>query len=718
MKKVALVIALIAVLIAGTSSSIAWARGESSGSAIGTQTSPDVRVVSVPLDDDGQGDKEDFDGVIFSASDTPTGSTYMLCDNWGGNWADAEKLPPSDGVYNPPPVNANEEDDVLCWALTACNILEWTGWGFVSGLDNSDEMGDYFEDHVTDGYGVIDDGWEWWFTGNLPYHGENWTSEDVEGGDFWSGSYTYTNYRHIGPDVTKTMETIDTYLHNGWGIGIGIEGHAITVWGFNYDSNVDKITNPHDYYLGIWVTDSDDDRTQANPPDRLRYYEVAWNSTNNRCYMPSYGSRNIVEVKALEPFPENRPVANAGGSYTGSEGSPITFDGLASSDADGDALLYRWDFDNDRTWDNAWSSSPTASFTWGDDYSGTVVLEVFDGRLRDIDIATVTVLNVAPAITPFGPFTVDENSPLSLTVTSDDPGSDDLTFTWELQLGPIIVSTYYNDGVGPDPLPSPGGVYPFSATDIVGHTYGDNGIYTVTLTVEDDDGGVATYSTTITVNNVAPTITAHSMNQPNDQFILPIVHTLTFDATATDPGSDDLTFTWDWGDASPYDTEIYYNNGSNPDPYPSPEINPMTATDTAEHIYSAPGNYTVILTVTDDDGGTCTTTRVVHVADAEEAKHITNQYIQNLPDTVFKGKADQRKNAFNNMFNALDNMLAADNYYGMIQHMRNNIREKADGYIDGKQGNDWIIDRDVQVELCQKIDDITEYLEYLISIMP
>ncbi len=51
-------------------------------------------------------------------------------------------------------------------------------------------------------------------------------------------------------------------------------------------------------------------------------------------------------------------------------------------------------------------------------------------------------------------------------------------------------ATYYNDGTGPDAYPSPGGVFPFTATDVQTHVYAMAGTYATVVRVTDDDGGV------------------------------------------------------------------------------------------------------------------------------------------------------------------------------------------------------------------------------------
>ena len=74
---------------------------------------------------------------------------------------------------------------------------------------------------------------------------------------------------------------------------------------------------------------------------------------------------------------------------------------------------------------------------------------------------------------------------------------------------------------------------------------------------------------------------------------LPAGTNLVFTATATDPGMDDLTFTWDWGDGTPAIVAVYPNSG----------YSPFTATDIQSHAYASAGTYTLMVKASDDDGG-------------------------------------------------------------------------------------------------------------------
>ncbi len=278
---------------------------------------------------------------------------------------------------------------------------------------------------------------------------------------------------------------------------------------------------------------------------------------------------------------------------------------------------YKWDFNNyvDSDGDGNFTNDidatgPTPTHIYGDDGVYTVTLTVTDNiTFFANDTCNVIVNNVAPTIESFGPFLLDEGVTLTFTANSTDPGSDDLTFTWSWGDGTSDnITVYHNDGIAPDPYPSPFGTYPFSVTDTVQHIYGDNGVYQITLTVDDDDGGSTTYIENINIGNVAPTIDSVDAPDGNEGTVI------RFSSTATDLGSDDLTFTWSWGDGSSDTVTIHYNDGFGPDPYPSPwGTFPFSLTDIVQHVYDEDGVYIINLTVEDDDGGVAVYTTNVTV---------------------------------------------------------------------------------------------------------
>ena len=291
---------------------------------------------------DSSAERLGFDGDLSQFPEkldaAPTGTSYMLTDHWGGSWSDAEKSP------------TNNEDDLMCWAAAAANILEWTGWGNATGMADSDEMFAYLQDHWTDEGSLMEYGWGWWFDGINDSEGwTDWSQVDVPGGGFYL-TESFWGVFHKQINDFKALSAIDQYFHSGYGVALGTYGpngsHSLTCWGYNYDPS-----NPTDY-KGIWVTDSDDDKYTSDPPDELHYYEVVYDSSE--WHLQDYHGSNdwyIGTVQALAKAPWSLP-------------------GDANSDGTVDQADAKIVSDN-------WLMQTGASWTTGDFNN--------DGRVDDID---------------------------------------------------------------------------------------------------------------------------------------------------------------------------------------------------------------------------------------------------------------------------------------------------------------------------------------------
>jgi hypothetical protein len=84
---------------------------------------------------------------------------YLLTEHWGGMSSDADK-----SIFD-------SDDDLMCWAAAASNVLEWTGWGLVDhwdgltwrSIDTVDEMFAHFQAQWLDVGGFPSVAWGWWF---------------------------------------------------------------------------------------------------------------------------------------------------------------------------------------------------------------------------------------------------------------------------------------------------------------------------------------------------------------------------------------------------------------------------------------------------------------------------------------------------------------------------------------------------------------------------
>ena len=303
------------------------------------------------------------------------------------------------------------------------------------------------------------------------------------------------------------------------------------------------------------------------------------------------------------------------------EGTAVNFDGSASDVGgdDGDTLTFAWEFDGDDDFNDA--SGPTPSWTYGDNGSYTAKLRVTNtAGYSDEASTTVTITNVAPTVTiTAGQITTrSENQLLSVSADFSDPGWLD-TYTGSVDPGTTYLATQAGTiSVTTQGPPADLGTVSASIT------YGDNGSFTVTVSVTDDDGGTDSDSFIVTVSNVDPTATIDETGavivNGVPTFFADEGVPIDFTARVQDPGSDDETWFWDWddGSTSPPVTNFV---GVGADPLPSPNVNPRDFLTNASHAWAGACMFDPLFRVTDDDAGVGTdTVKVLITGDPSKAR--------------------------------------------------------------------------------------------------
>jgi PKD repeat protein len=130
----------------------------------------------------------------------------------------------------------------------------------------------------------------------------------------------------------------------------------------------------------------------------------------------------------------------------------------------------------------------------------------------------------------------------------------------------------------------------FAYGENVTHTYWNEGTYTINLTVTDNDDLKDSMEKIVTLTNQNPI--ADFTYTPDYPYMDDLIY---FTDESTDIDGDIVSWWWSFGDG-------YYSDVQNP-----------------KHIYGALGNFTVNLTITDDDGAESTVEKVIQLLESNEA---------------------------------------------------------------------------------------------------
>ena len=203
----------------------------------------------------------------------------------------------------------------------------------------------------------------------------------------------------------------------------------------------------------------------------------AWYAIANDSKLENRSDTWYFITKARPPLNE-KPFADPGGPYFGGKDEIIEFDASDSYDPDGTIDFYRWNFGDGTS--EILDINPTHVYAKEGEF--TVTLTIVDNNgTSDMKTTTVTIsdspTNQDPVANIGGPYSGNVGSITTFNGSSSyDNDGTIASYSW-----------IFGDGS-------------FGTGQTTTHIYSSEGIYTVKLTITDDDGATDTASTTIEIS--------------------------------------------------------------------------------------------------------------------------------------------------------------------------------------------------------------------------
>ncbi len=411
-----------------------------------------------------------------------------------------------------------------------------------------------------------------------------------------------------GADGTTVTDTFDVTVNNV-APTIAVSGDSNVDEGSTYTLTLGSVTDPGDDtvtdFIVNWGDGSSD--TFSSAGDVTHTYDDGPDTPTITVDLIDEDGTHT-NTGSLDITVDNvAPTAEAGGPYSVPAGGSVALSGSATDPGILDTLTFQWDLDGDGTF-----GETGAGATRGDETGQTPTFDadglaggtsfVVDLQVTDsdggtgTDSATINIqggTNDQPTADTGGPYNVDEGG----SVVLDGSGSSDpnqstasLTFEWDLDddgnFGETGAAAENGDEVGINPT--------FDASALDGPDQ-----VNIVLLVTDAGGLTDTATSTVDINNVAPTADA------GGPYSVVEGGSVALSGSATDPNANDtLTFEWDLDDDGVFgETGAGATRGDETGQTPTFDPDGLAAGTT----------FTVSLQVTDDDGGTGTDTATVNI---------------------------------------------------------------------------------------------------------
>ncbi|RLF42245.1 MAG: hypothetical protein DRN18_02660, partial [Thermoplasmata archaeon] len=509
-----------------------------------------------------------------------------------------------------------------------------------------------------------------------------------------SGVENTINASEINTKVTLNTTrpinvTIGNYTHNpignisiptvGFYIDISVEDEDAVKWPINitiyYTSeDLNESGLAEDNLLGIYYWDENKDTW-------CLYNETGVNTTDvvledkqyaGYCWANAYKGQLSPKVIGGDN-PPNKPSKPSGPS-SGYTGTTYTFS-TSTTDPEGDQIKYGWDWNGDGNvdeWTGFNNSGVTVSRSHSWSSAGTYTIKVIaqDSKGKNSswsDPATITISkkstgggggwtpsppaeNHPPSAPskPSGPTSGYVNQSYYYSTSSTDPDGDLLRYIFDWGDG---TTTEISD------------LKPSGETVTSSHSWSQPGTYQIKVKAIDIQNAESNWSEPLTVTISSPT----AQNLPVAIFSAPdsavVNQTITLDASQSrDPDGNIANYTWQFGDGSTAYGVI------------------------VTHSYSEPGNYTITLTVIDNDG----------------LSNSTSKQIEIQPDSDSDGWSDQEEQTY------------GTDPYNASSYPQDTDKDRLPDTVDPDDDNDGLIDT-LEQEIGSPQDSANEYAEPVID---
>ncbi|MEL6450683.1 MAG: PKD domain-containing protein [Pseudomonadota bacterium] len=427
----------------------------------------------------------------------------------------------------------------------------------------------------------------------------------VSGQDFWTVDTAETDETNLALSLAQGFETpndVTVSVFDGTGApvplsmpprrtvdparptAIGTGRPLANCQSVAFDGSQSQGRDPLSY---IWEFG---DGQSASEPVIAHLYSQPGRYTANLKVLEEGGRPGAGASVAVPVHVRAAPVAEPGAPIVVAPGQAIPFDGTGSTPSDSPITRYSWSFG-----DGEQVEGPLAQKAYANPGDYRVVLRVSDDSLHpcNFGVATRAVTVNFPPVAEAG---TDQTAKVGQTITVDGSASYDVdglvsAYQWDMGDGTVL------DGAN------------------IQHAYTAPGKYTVALTVTDDSGVAnARAVDTLTIDVNAP---------PEPAIAIPdrpvsVSEAATLDGSGSvDADGAILSYLWEFGDGA------------------------MGEGETVNYAWTAPGVYTVALTVTDDSGTASATQRITReiVVDAAPVANAGPDQFVTASDVQFDGTA-------------------------------------------------------------------------------